>query len=281
MALSATALTSFGSAPRSAARAGRAAAMVRTRPTRMRAKAIRHGVMGLLSLLGNRGCRINKPRGSVYPAKGVPAGKHYDSGPVAPQRWAGFAQARRRPRHEEWGCPGRPISLAMKRSRVEDGTVREVLNSPSEPSMPSVIACPSCAGQLRLPDELIGQQVRCPTCSNVSAAAPAPAAPPAPEPEPRNGSHPPPDLSLEAANDRQPEPAAAAPRGLVGAVELKLSLDDEGPQTKRAPEPPDDRDRDDEGEGSLRPCPARARRIHRGSTPAYHCGWPPDGGRRT
>jgi predicted Zn finger-like uncharacterized protein len=147
--------------------------------------------------------------------------------------------------------------------------------------MPSVIVCPSCAGQLRLPDDLIGQEVRCPTCSNVFTAATAPAAPP-PAPEPRNGSHAPPDLSLEPATGRDPQPAVA-PRGLVGAVEMKLSLDDDEPPGRapaRAPESPRPLppERGDEPEGSLRPCPACARRIHRDSTRCYHCGWRLDGG---
>jgi hypothetical protein len=121
---------------------------------------------------------------------------------------------------------------------------------------------------------LLGQQVRCPTCANVFTAAAAPTAPP----EPRNGAHPSADLLPEPANGREPEPAAA-PRGLVGAVELKLSLDDDEPARPapaRAPEPPrplPPDDRRDEPEESLRPCPACARRIHRDSTRCYHCGW--------
>jgi predicted Zn finger-like uncharacterized protein len=97
--------------------------------------------------------------------------------------------------------------------------------------MPSIIACPACAGQLRLPDELLGQQVRCPTCSNVfTAVAP-----------PDTASAAPPDLSLGNGNGHEPEPAAAKTRGLVGAVELNLSLDDADASRSvpaRSPEPP-------------------------------------------
>jgi predicted Zn finger-like uncharacterized protein len=89
--------------------------------------------------------------------------------------------------------------------------------------MPSIIACPACAGQLRLPDELLGQQVRCPACSNVfTAGQPC-------NPSTGNGSN------------HEPEPAAVKPRGLVGAVELNLSLDDEAPRSSLpapSPEPP-------------------------------------------
>ncbi len=41
-----------------------------------------------------------------------------------------------------------------------------------------IIDCPSCSRKLRVPDELLGRQVKCPTCEHkFQAAAPAPAAP--------------------------------------------------------------------------------------------------------
>src|SRR6516165_5105325 len=52
--------------------------------------------------------------------------------------------------------------------------------------MPLIISCPSCARQLRLPDELQGQQVKCPSCMTQftatadSGSAPTPAPPPGP-----------------------------------------------------------------------------------------------------
>jgi predicted Zn finger-like uncharacterized protein len=50
--------------------------------------------------------------------------------------------------------------------------------------MVSIINCPSCARQLRVPEELIGRQVKCPSClSTFTATAAEPAAvPPPPEP---------------------------------------------------------------------------------------------------
>jgi predicted Zn finger-like uncharacterized protein len=49
--------------------------------------------------------------------------------------------------------------------------------------MPIVVECPSCNRKLRVPDELLGQQVKCPTCGATFAASTEGAAPP-PEPPP-------------------------------------------------------------------------------------------------
>jgi uncharacterized membrane protein YhaH (DUF805 family) len=53
------------------------------------------------------------------------------------------------------------------------------------------VTCPSCHQQLNVPDQLAGQQVRCPLCQTIlqAPAAGMPAAPPAPAPAPP----PPPD----------------------------------------------------------------------------------------
>jgi len=98
--------------------------------------------------------------------------------------------------------------------------------------MPVIVACPSCGGKLRIADELRGQSVRCPACNHTFESVP-PAPPEEPRPVPQ-------DLPLDLALD---EPAAKAPPptngspGLVGAVELKLSLDDE-PSTPAPSSPP-------------------------------------------
>jgi predicted Zn finger-like uncharacterized protein len=39
--------------------------------------------------------------------------------------------------------------------------------------MPIVISCPSCAAQLRVPEDLLGTLVRCPTCQTTFTAAPS------------------------------------------------------------------------------------------------------------
>ncbi len=72
--------------------------------------------------------------------------------------------------------------------------------------MPSVIACPSCQKQLKVPDELIGRNVKCPGCKEtftaqvLSQSAPA-APPPMPQEEiaekPRKRPAPPPEEEEE------------------------------------------------------------------------------------
>jgi hypothetical protein len=156
--------------------------------------------------------------------------------------------------------------------------------------MATILSCPSCANPLRVPDELLGQKVRCPTCSDVFAA------PAAPEPatEERKGEEPPAsaaanagkgwnELPLELSLDEPskpppgPQPPGKKP-GLVGAVELKLSLDDDEPvpAAPRAPEPevtnrtlpPRLADADDD----LKLCPTCGTNIHHDSRQCYHCG---------
>jgi predicted Zn finger-like uncharacterized protein len=122
--------------------------------------------------------------------------------------------------------------------------------------MPTLTACPSCGGQLRVPDDLLGQPVRCPACQTTFDAAAPPRAPEPPAPAR-------PVRPLEMDADKPAPPPA--PRGLKGAVELKLPGDEEAalpprpaggppppppprpaPPPPRGPEPPrrDDRDVD-------------------------------------
>jgi len=127
--------------------------------------------------------------------------------------------------------------------------------------MPTITTCPSCNGALRLPDELAGQRVRCPTCQTIFDAASRPGAPPpapvpaAPEPERPLWK----DLQLELdkgdpdtpqsapAPEPPPAPAPARAPRLVGAVEVKPAGDDEpAASPPRRPEPPpgpEDRER--------------------------------------
>lgn len=125
--------------------------------------------------------------------------------------------------------------------------------------MPSIITCPACAGQLRLPDEAIGQSVCCPECSNVFTAAATPSSHPSAS-APRHESAPPsPD------NGHTPE-AAGTPRGLVGAVELKPSPNDQGAGRvpARAAEP----------EKDTRPCPVCGKPVARAARRCYECDTP-------
>src|SRR6266478_5869515 len=64
--------------------------------------------------------------------------------------------------------------------------------------MPSIISCPSCQKQLKVPDELIGKSVKCPGCKEtftaqtMSKSSPAPAREDVME-KPRKKAAPPPD----------------------------------------------------------------------------------------
>src|SRR5260370_10608228 len=63
-------------------------------------------------------------------------------------------------------------------------------------TMPSVITCPSCQKQLKVPDELIGRSVKCPGCKETfTAQVPSKSAPPPAEiaERPRKKSAPPPE----------------------------------------------------------------------------------------
>jgi hypothetical protein len=44
--------------------------------------------------------------------------------------------------------------------------------------MPIQVACPSCSQELRVPDNLIGEMVKCPKCESTFAAIAEPSAPP-------------------------------------------------------------------------------------------------------
>lgn len=56
--------------------------------------------------------------------------------------------------------------------------------------MPIVIDCPSCERKLRVPDDLMGQKVKCPTCGTTFDAAPRSAATPEPVLAPSSASAP-------------------------------------------------------------------------------------------
>ncbi len=54
--------------------------------------------------------------------------------------------------------------------------------------MPEIVRCPQCERQLRVPEDLLGKKVKCPTCGETftaGAEAPEKPAPPAREEEPR------------------------------------------------------------------------------------------------
>jgi predicted Zn finger-like uncharacterized protein len=110
-----------------------------------------------------------------------------------------------------------------------------------------ITTCPSCNGPLRIPDELVGQRVRCPSCQTIFHAA-APTAPPAsePAPDPERPLWKNLQLELDDGDPNNPDKAPApepSPRrpGLSGAVEVGLPETSENASPKPTPpleEPP-------------------------------------------
>src|SRR5262249_23820204 len=149
-------------------------------------------------------------------------------------------------------------------------------------SMSSIIDCPACSRKLRVPDELIGTQVKCPTCSETfNASAVPPTTVDAPS-KPRGS------LELnEPARYTTPPISAKTDQndtrddGLPPALQLrvKLLLDEQEPG-KRTDSGGQRSERDQSGSrpssprspidltDEWRPCPRCSRRI---STDAKRC----------
>jgi predicted Zn finger-like uncharacterized protein len=104
--------------------------------------------------------------------------------------------------------------------------------------MPEIVSCPQCQRQLRVPDELLGHSVKCPSCgttfTGATATATAPSPPPAPpvytfaEDQPAPAQYPKPEFD-DYRGPRRSEPPllrrdAAPHRGTLILVFGILSL---------------------------------------------------------
>jgi len=76
--------------------------------------------------------------------------------------------------------------------------------------MPTIVDCPSCNRKLRVPDDLLGKKVKCPTCSGTFDAITTPA--PVPTPAPSASG---------------PSPSGPSASGPSGSVMPQLSLEEE------------------------------------------------------
>jgi predicted Zn finger-like uncharacterized protein len=70
--------------------------------------------------------------------------------------------------------------------------------------MPEIIGCPECSRKLRVPDDLLGKRVKCPTCG-LTFTAELPGPPPAP-PRPYEAEAPPPPPKEPAPPVRRRRP---------------------------------------------------------------------------
>ena len=148
--------------------------------------------------------------------------------------------------------------------------------------MPIIVACPTCSGQLRVTDDLLGRKVRCPACNAVFEAA---APPPTPEP-PVETAPAWKNLNLELATESPPSsppsdlPPEKTPNPAPkGAVEIDLALGDPGPRKSDAPapEPAKRSDREERrprlsDEEDLCPCPTCGKLIYRDALRCTSCG---------
>jgi len=112
--------------------------------------------------------------------------------------------------------------------------------------MPTIIDCPACTRKLRIPDELLGQKVKCPTCTETFDAVGTPA---------MNGS-------AEGSPPAAPEQSAPPPSSDLPS--RSESFDESPPLSP----PGRESDRADE---AMRPCPYCGEDIRKTATHCRHC----------
>lgn len=118
--------------------------------------------------------------------------------------------------------------------------------------MPVITKCPECDRQLRVPDELLGKKVKCPSCSTTFMAADSTKPPRPPDPDSRER------VRAETPSKSRKAPAADEDYEVVDD-------EDEGPRKKRRPPPPEDEyeveDEDEQEEDEEEERRPRRRRV--------------------
>jgi len=131
--------------------------------------------------------------------------------------------------------------------------------------MPTLVDCPSCQRKLRVPEELFGHNVKCPSCATTFVAAGPPAKPPE-QVVPENASG--------QATEQASEPPAGAPTEGFPSLSLepraKLLLDEQVPPSSQSPSSPA-RAGKEEDDG-FEPCPYCGERVRRDAARCRHCG---------
>jgi predicted Zn finger-like uncharacterized protein len=150
--------------------------------------------------------------------------------------------------------------------------------------MPIIVQCPACGRKLRVPDDLLGKQVKCPGCGGTFTGQDKTAAPKA-EPKPPAESTGIPaldnlhlDLEEEPAPPPPPPPSRApvpppAPPPRKEEIVRQESAPEpvrSKPASKSRPKPRDEEDEDDDD--GKEPCPYCGKRIRSNSIRCKYCG---------
>jgi predicted Zn finger-like uncharacterized protein len=121
--------------------------------------------------------------------------------------------------------------------------------------MPQVTECPECQRKLRVPDELLGKKVKCPSCGTTFAAAAS-------------------EQALPTAPLQEEDTSPPARRKSAPPPEEQYEMEEAPQRRRRAPEPEEDDldeepdDEEEEEEYEERPRRRRRRHLqpHRGTT---------------
>jgi predicted Zn finger-like uncharacterized protein len=126
--------------------------------------------------------------------------------------------------------------------------------------MAITLTCPSCSRSLRVPDELVGKAVRCPSCLTTFSGTPQPAAAPVPAGAPTGPTAPAPDPTAVLPNLSLDERRSPGPAS--GAV-----IPDEPAPAPPSPAPPKEKARPE-----THPCPACGEQIGVHDERCRYCG---------